>query len=176
MHPLSNAAQLCASLDAVMLVCAGVACARTYLKLAHRNIGVAGVEHLDLNSLPCSSAPITRQGRPRPHIPAPLLLHACSALSAGACLSDVSHAASRSLVCVLECFSIFDRPHTIRVQEDLQSSTSTEGRALIGVQDHVLSDQAASAILSHHRSSCHFPLVAPNRRMRSCCILQVKIW
>ena len=169
-----NVTQLCASLDAVLLVCSGVACARSYLRLSMGNIGDFDVEDLDLNSLPCSSLPIMQLNCRRPHVPARLLLPAFDALSSTACLSDVSHAAIQSLVSALECFSIFERPYTIHVQEE--SGPTAEGRALIGVQDHVLSDQAVSAILLHPRSSCHFPLVIPNRRMRSCCILQVKIW
>jgi len=74
----------------------------------------------------------------------------------------------------MECFSIFDRPFTVQIQE-VPMSTSESG-SLIGVHDGVLSDQSISTILLHSRFRCHFPLVAPNRRLRTSCTLQVKIW
>ena len=162
---------MCASLDAVLLVCSGVSCARSYLRLAV----TSSDENLDLNSLSCSGKSNLSLDRCRTYcFPVRLSVQAVDALSSAACLGDLCHAAHLSLASVMECFSIFDRPLTVQIQE-VSVSTSESG-SLIGVHDGVLSDQSISTILLHSRFRCHFPLVAPNRRLRTSCTLQVKIW
>ncbi len=166
--------QLCASLDIVLLVSTGTACARSYLKRAVCNAPAAVAHHLDLTSLPRSSQCILQRDRRRPRLPSWLLVPAADAMSSTACLSDLCHAAMRSRASTMECFSIFDRPYTVQVQEEPDSLTNR--CVLVGVHDQVLSDQALSAVLMHPSPFCHFPLVAPNRRLLHSSILQLKIW
>ena len=165
--------QLCAALDVVLLVPAGAASARTYLRRAHNSSCTHSATGAALSSLPCRSQAIIPQGW-FPRTSARLSVPAVEALSAAACLGDVSRAASVSMVSVMECFSIFSRPLTVCVQE--QRASASEGGVLAGVHDHVLSDHAVHAIHMQSCASCHFPLVTPHRRLRSHGILQVKIW
>ena len=158
--------QLTAALDVALLVRAGVACARSYLQLAHavssRSSAAAG---LGIAALPCSSAAVTPRRRFR-RVCARWCGGAIEALQAVACAGELCRAANASMVCVTECFSIFNRPHSVNVQE----------QRVIGVHDHVLSDHAVSAMQLQSCSSCHFPLVSPSRQLRSTCVLPVKIW
>jgi hypothetical protein len=163
----SGVLQLCAALDAVLLVNAGLACSRSYLKLSCRSSGV------DLCSVPCKSQAIALQ-RCSSCASASLAASAVEALTAASCLSDVSRAASTSIVTVMECFSIFNQSFTVRLQE--QRSSSSGDKILLGINDRVLSDHAVNAIRLQACAFCHFPLVAPHRRLRSHCILHVKIW
>jgi hypothetical protein len=167
-------AQLCSSLDAALLVCTGSACARSYISLSFCNAAAAGGSDLDLASLAHSSQSIQLHDRRRPRLPSHLVRHAADAMSSTACISDMCRAAMRARVSVMECFCIFDRPYTAQIQEE--SHSSSNDRALIGVHDHVLSDQAVSAALMHSGSTCHLPLVAPNRRLLHSSVLQLKIW
>ncbi len=152
-------------------MCSGVACARSYLRLA-----VASSDgNLDLNSLPCSGKSNLSHDRCRTCcFPVRLSVQAVDALSSAACLGDLCRAAHLSLASVIECFNIFDRPFTVQIQEVSQSAS--ECGALIGVHAGVLSDESVSTILLHSRHRCHFPLVVPNRRLRNSCTLLVKIW
>jgi hypothetical protein len=155
----------------VLLVCSGVSCARSYLRLAF----TSSDDNLDLKSLPCSGkSNLPHDGCRAYCFPVRLSVQAVDALTSAACLGDLCHAARLSLANVMECFSIFDRPFTVQIQE-VSMSTSESG-SLIGVHDGVLSDQSISTILLHSRFRCHFPLVAPNRRLRTSYTLQVKIW
>jgi hypothetical protein len=159
----------------VLLVCSGITCARSYLRLAVSNVAACCVRDLSLVSMTCSrQSSVVPLGLQRCRLPADYILHAANALSSVACLGELSSAAHSSLVSVTECFNIFDRPFTVRLQQDVASSHGSD--ALLGVHDHVLSDHAVSVILLNAGSSCHFPLVSPNRRLRSSCVLQTKIW
>jgi hypothetical protein len=138
------------------------------------NVAAAGVNDRDLASLPCSCHSIAQSDRCRPQLPPRLAAHAINAIASTACIGDLARAAMLSRASVMECFSIFDRPFTVQMQEDASSSTSS--CSLVGVHDHVLHDQAAGAILLNSRALSHFPLVIPNRRLLYGCVLQLKIW
>jgi hypothetical protein len=172
--------QLSASLDAVLLdqLCAGAACLRAYLRLAVTNVAAAGVDDRDISSLPCSCHSIVQSDRCRPRLPPRWAAHAIDAIASTACIGDTTppRAAMLSRASIMECFSIFDRPFTVQMQEDSHASSTTSSFSLVGVHPHVLHDEAAGAILLNSRVVSHFPLVIPNRQLLHGGVLQLKIW